>query len=286
MGFFSLWKKAAQYFRAAIISPVLPRSELCRTGLLVCLTLSVFRAFPVVAAPVVEIGAPQNHRSGVQAGDMFYQIQVLQEEVRQLRGILEEQSYQLRLLKERQAENYLDLDGRLAAITAPMGTTPTGAMPQTKTGGQSKPQVEMQAPAPGVPTRQSAGVSTSGSNDGAEVKYNAAYGLLKARKLDDSLAAFQNFVVAYPASSYTPNAYYWMGEIHLVRNHYDEAAVEFRRVIENYPVHRKAPDARYKLGTVYYQMGDKGKAREYLQAAAEAGGSSARLAQRYLDANF
>ena len=67
-------------------------------------------------APVEEISGgqrpPQSGDSGVSA--LFAQLQMLQEELRELRGQLEEQAHQLRRLEQQQKDNYLDLDGRLS----------------------------------------------------------------------------------------------------------------------------------------------------------------------------
>lgn len=240
-----------------------------------------------VAAPVVDINdsARQERGVGVQAGDgsadMFYQMQILQEEIRQLRGMLEEQSHQLGQLKQRQLENYSDLDGRLSALTASMSALPSGSDVQTSpVDSTGEDRFRTNVPTTNQPPSEGA------ADSGERAQYNAAYALLKARRLDKSLAAFRDFSLAFPDGSYLPNAYYWMGEIHLVKGNLREAAAEFERVVEHYPAHRKTPDARYKLGTVYYQMGDGKKARQHLETAAAGSGSSARLAQRYLEVNF
>ncbi|MEH6638912.1 MAG: tetratricopeptide repeat protein [Porticoccaceae bacterium] len=262
-----------------------------------------------VAAPVVDIndqrrssqgespgqfqqGQLQSPALGPQASDepadMFYQMQILQEEIRQLRGMLEQQSYQLDQLKRQQTENYGDLDGRVSAINAAMTAVPAGSVLRPVSPGSADSSVNIQDSASASPSASPSTNLPLASIDGdrESTQYNAAYALLKARKLDESLLAFQEFVVAFPAGSYTANAYYWMGEIHLVKSRLDAAAAEFSRVVDNYPAHRKALDAHYKLGTVYYQMGDKEKARKHLDTAATGNGSAARLAQRYLEANF
>lgn len=296
--------------KAALMKATLMKATRTQTMALRSLALAALLGLPVltVAAPVVDIndqrrsyqgesqqGQLQGPALGSQASeepaDMFYQVQVLQEEIRQLRGMLEQQSYQLDQLKREQTENYGDLDGRLSAISAAMTAVPAGSVLRPTSPGSADGQLSS------ANTQDSTSASSSASpsiklspssidGDRESTQYNAAYALLKARKLDESLVAFQEFVVAFPAGSYTANAYYWMGEIHLVKSRLDAAAAEFSRVVDNYPAHRKALDAHYKLGTVYYQMGDKEKARQHLDTAATGNGSAARLAQRYLEANF
>lgn len=50
--------------------------------------------------------------------DAVYQLQQLQEEVRQLRGLVEQQQRELERLRQRQRDQYLDLDSRLQAAGA------------------------------------------------------------------------------------------------------------------------------------------------------------------------
>lgn len=241
-----------------------------------------------VAAPVVDINdqtlqnSPPGGSESDASGGMFYQLQLLQEEIRQLRGMLEEQSYQIRQLQKRQSENYSDLDGRLSALAKSFSLAPAVSNPSEElVGSSTSTDIRNQQP-PGP--QQSL---ENGSTESPErMQYNAAYALLKARKLDKSLSAFREFLVAFPDSSYAPNAYYWIGEIYLVKGELKGAATEFSRVVENHPAHRKAPDARYKLGTVFYQLGEREKARKHLETAAAGTGSSARLAERYLKDNF
>lgn len=61
-----------------------------------------------------------------------------------------------------------------------------------------------------------------------------------------------------------PNAYYWLGEIHLAEQRSELAREAFMQVVTRFSDHRKAPDAAYKLGIVYDQLGDSKKSAEYL----------------------
>ncbi|MGE3296194.1 MAG: tol-pal system protein YbgF [Porticoccaceae bacterium] len=242
--------------------------------------------------------APVAGASGL--SELFAQVQALQEELRDLRGQLEEQAHQIQLLQQQQKDNYLDLDGRLSAVitgggaaagsssvpTPPPVSTGDGSASSTPAGGSSAALTPPglvppggNAPLPAVAPRPPGGRSE-------QVVYEAAYEQLKQGKMDDALADFQAFVAAYPGSGYVPNALYWMGEIGLVKNDTQGALTQFSRVVDNYPAHAKAADAHYKLGTLYTQLNDKAKARAHLEKAILAGGSVAALAQRYLDAHF
>ena len=49
-------------------------------------------------------------------GDLYYQLQVLQAEVRDLRGELEEQKYLLQTLERDHQDRYVELDKRLSSL--------------------------------------------------------------------------------------------------------------------------------------------------------------------------
>src|SRR5690606_11660280 len=48
--------------------------------------------------------------------EIFFQLQTLQQEVLELRGIVEQQSHELRQLKQQRMDDYLDLDRRLSQV--------------------------------------------------------------------------------------------------------------------------------------------------------------------------
>lgn len=197
-----------------------------------------------------------------QLGDLFYQMQVLQQEVQELRGLVEEQGYLISRLQRDQKEQYLDLDRRVMALTenrpAPGPTTSLPEQPVTMPGGGA-PLTEREA-------------------------YTTAFDAMRAREFESSMQGFMSLIQQYPNGQFTPNAYYWMGELHLVANSDAEQARQaFMQVVSLYPDHQKAPDAMYKLGVVYHNLGDDDRARSFLdQVQREYPDSSAAgLAARY-----
>src|SRR5690554_5229874 len=69
--------------------------------------------------------APGNNQVLV---DLFLQLQALQTEVQSLRGIVEEQGYQIRRMEQEQRDRYLDLDRRLSALGNGGGSAPDGTL--------------------------------------------------------------------------------------------------------------------------------------------------------------
>jgi tol-pal system protein YbgF len=205
----------------------------------------------------VEPGASGDPR---RLSELFYQLQVLQQEVQDLRGMLEEQSHQLnRIVRDQQAQ-YIDLDSRVAALR----------------NNTSAPTIS--APGAQVPTLPAA---TDG--DSERKSYTDAFNLMKNRQFDQSANAFNTLIVDYPNGQFTPNAFYWLGELYLAKTEFEKARQSFTQVANLYPDHQKVPDALYKLGIVYHRLGDTRRSLEYLDkvSAEHPQSSAASLAQSY-----
>lgn len=241
-------------------------------------------AVPVVEAQVrVVDSSPQSVRSGAnridrqetidQKTETYNQIQSLQQEISELRAMLEEQGHQLSRLKQLQLDNYVDLDRRVAFLTNKSKDTSVESAPL-----ESAPDTTT---ATNVPEES---VSTSGISEADE--YKAAYDLLRQRQVDPSQAAFKEYLKKYPSGEFSANSQYWLGEIALLKNQLPQARDWFSKMIDSFPSSNKVPDAKFKLGKVYHLMGDKKRAQVLLNDAATGTGDSARLAKQYLKDNF
>ncbi|PHS74494.1 YbgF trimerization domain-containing protein [Porticoccus sp.] len=243
----------------------------------------LFSLLPIVgfaAAPVSELGrqsqdtsprvvpVPPAEPAQTPAfnGGAQYQMQMLQEEVRTLRGMVEELSHEIRQLKSRQLDDYMDLDRRLSAVAA---------------GDSSVVPAQADSSSANSPTAERATSSTDEAKH-----YSNAYDQLKAGKTENAIALFKKHLTDYPDGKLVANAHYWLGEIYLLQNDLDAARQAFSAVVEQYPANRKASDAAFKLGQVYFLMGDKAKAKSLLETSAAGNDNAATLAKRYLDQHF
>ena len=254
-------------------------------------------------------GAPQ---AQAQDGDMYYELQLLRDEIRQMRGRIEELDHELGQLKQRQQEDYRDLDRRISsdpggadaaggmAAPGPIPVSPSSESSPTGSAGvaagttvpQSQEQSQAQ-PRQGSPS--ASGVPLVVSDD-PEVpvadlrtdreQYEAAYDLLRRRRMDDSAQAFQAYVNDHPQGRFVANAHYWLGEIYLLQNKLGDAEDAFATVKENFSGDQKAEDAAYKLGRVYHLQGEDTKAKATLEAVASGSSNTAQLARDYLRDNF
>ena len=191
--------------------------------------------------------------------EMFYQLQALQQEVLELRGLVEVQNYEIKRLKQQRLDDYVDLDRRIVEIS---GKKPPGSV--------SKPVA-------------SAAISLP---KGEKQDYDQALALLRERNIEGSVNAFKQHLLTYPGGQYSANVHYWLGETYLLQGDLETARQSFTVLVDSYPEHRKVVDARYKLGTVYFQLGDKVKAKALLDSVASGSTSAAGLARNYLQQNY
>ncbi len=238
------------------------------------------------------VGAVDNVASGngSTSNDPYYRMQLLMEELRQLRGIIEEQANEISVLKKRQREDYLDLDGRLSTLasgsSASASLTDAGATDSRASTAQTN-QVGSAGKELSNGSLSIGKTSQAGQNElRQQVAYDQAYSLLKARQIDKAKAALKQFLQDYPQGPYTANAHYWLGEVYLLDGELPDAAAKFSAVVQRYPDHRKVNDATFKLGKVYHLQNDLDKSRMLLERVAEGSDSAARLAQDYLLHNF
>jgi tol-pal system protein YbgF len=203
-------------------------------------------------------------------GMLFSQLQQMQDEIAQLRGMLEEQQNQIRQMQQESLDRYQDLDRRLSSAPAqqpvPSGAVDANATPTPPAASQSSTAAE-----PADPAKE-------------KLYYDAAFDLIKAKDFDKASQAFSAFLRKYPNSQYAGNAQYWLGEVNLAKGDLQGAGQAFAKVSQAYPQHPKVPDSLYKLADVERRLGNSDKARGLLQqvVAQYPGSSAAQLAQRDL----
>ncbi len=221
-------------------------------------------------------------------------IEAMQREIQELRGENERLSYELNTLKERQREQYLDIDRRLQGSANDVGSSVattgqdfttnkrnTSNIPQGEK--HSTPSVTNTTSSQVVTTTSTTSVSTTSTQ--AAQDYKDAFTLLKQGKYDDSIVAFEAFLRNHVDSKYASNAQYWLAEANYVSKRYPKALSEFSKVVNNYPASSKVADARLKLGFTYYELEQYEEARlELTRLRAQFPNSSvATLAQQRLE---
>jgi tol-pal system protein YbgF len=218
-------------------------------------------------------------QAGSELGNMYLQMQQLQQEVMRLNGMVEELSHEVNTLREQNLQRYMDLDKRLGSGQPAAGGATTAGAAAT-------------APAAATPPPAPASSSPGVAQPGEEQAYRASYALVQGRKFEQAITSFKQFLQSYPGGQYAANAHYWLGELYLVLDPPDleSARQSFALLLSQYPQNSKAPDALYKLGKVQFLKGNREKAREYLDLViAQYQGTNdavVKLAQDFIDQNY
>ena len=257
---------------------------LARIGIAILVTYSISAFSQVevvdrVSPPTYQANASESKQvSANQLAELYYQVQVLQQEVMELRGQLDEQNHHLKQLKKQRLDDYVDLDRRIGEVTASSSkgdstrskTTYTAPFVKSSTTTDPvEPQSKELSPADEI------------------ASYREAIDLvLKKKDYDKASEAFDTHLQNFPDGRYSANAKYWLGEIYLQKNDFKSAQNQFATMLDAYPNHSKALDAKFKLGKVYFLQGDKDKALTLLEEVAKTDGSTGSLAKEYIRKNF
>lgn len=218
-----------------------------------------------------------NSRNLVQV-EMQQQIDALSDEVRQLRGSLEEANYKLQQATERQKGLYQELD-KLKASPNTAGAS-TGA---TASAGASADGAQ----AAGTPIVGQTTPAAKAASAEETQAYDAAVSLvMKDKNFAKAVPAFEGFIQKYPQSSYVPNAHYWLGQLLYNQGDKDNAKANFLIVAQKFKDSPKRADAILKLGMITLSEGDKEKANKFFQLVVKQypDTPSAQLAQKALNA--
>ncbi|MDO8351290.1 MAG: tol-pal system protein YbgF [Gallionella sp.] len=168
--------------------------------------------------------------------DLQGQIDVLNGELRKLRGQNEELAHGLQEAEKREKDFYVDLDARLRhfeAIEAAAAAKPVDVV---------APTVDAAAAIdPDDPAAENRAIET-------------AYGLSKAGNYADSAKTLQAFLEKYPGSVHASNARYWLGSAQFALKDYKEALVTYRNLLKAEPNTAKAPDVLFAIAGCQYEL--------------------------------
>jgi tol-pal system protein YbgF len=216
--------------------------------------------------------------SSADSRSLALRVQQLEEEIRRLNGLVEEQASLLTRLQDQSLDRYVEIDRRLAAI----GTLDPSAVVE------GDEEADSSAPDDSVPSAE-VPVAVAEAQPGEREAYQSAYGLVRERQFEGAVDAFNSFLASYPFGRFAPNAHYWLGELYLVIEPADpeSARQNFQLLLDQYPNDRKVPDALYKLARVHALKGNVDRSKEYLNKVIADYGEeqhpAAQLAKDFLD---
>ena len=85
-------------------------------------------------------------------------------------------------------------------------------------------------------------------------QFQIAFDLLRSQQFDQAKKALEDFIDKNSENQLAGSSYYWLGEIHLLKKKYREAALVFAEGYQKYPTSIKAPDSLYKLAETLSQI--------------------------------
>jgi tol-pal system protein YbgF len=258
---------------------------------------NVLMASLALAIAFSHAAAAQDANPSVTA-NLVLQVQELQDEVRMLRGRLEEANTEIENLKRRQRDQYLDLDQRISDLrngqpvqpagAAHSGAAPSGAAAAAQPGPTQEPPIAPSEPSAaaadvpevrppmesdsavtGIAQPQVQSQAATGSAEDEKAAYDRAFQALKELRYADAAEEFQSFLSQYPNSEFADNAQYWLGESYYVTRNYDIALTAFQDLLDRFPESSKAPDALLKVGYTHYELEQWDSARAALTQVQE-----------------
>ena len=158
-------------------------------------------------------------------------IESQQQELRQLRGRIEELQNDNTRLQQQQRDLYGDLDRRLTEASS----------------------------------RAAAAPAMTGGGGDEQALYDRALEALDRRDFAGAADGLRSLAATYPDGALADNTQYWLGEVYYVTREYDHAAAAFQRVLDRWPDSRKAPDALLKLAYTQLEQGNREAGRANLQ---------------------
>jgi tol-pal system protein YbgF len=171
--------------------------------------------------------------------DMSNQIEVLKQEIANLKGDLEVATHGLETTQQRQKDLYTDTDTRLRKLEsgAPVAT--------------SEPPANTPAP----PAAEEKDAKAFADADA----------LSKSAKHKEAFAAFDTFLKEHPTSRLAPDALYGMGYSQFALKNYKSAIATQQKVLDLHPENAKVPDAMFNMANSQIQLGQVTSAKKTLR---------------------
>ena len=172
--------------------------------------------------------------------DLLGQIEVLNGEIRKLRGQNEELMHGLQDAEKREKDFYVDLDTRLRRFEPTDNAAQIGS---------------------------DAAVAPVDRDDlAAENRaFEAAYGLFKGGSHENAVTAFQEFLKKYPESVHAPNANYWLGNAQFALKDCKNALGTYQGLLKAFPGMPKAAEVLFNIAGCLQELKQDAAAQKTLK---------------------
>ena len=142
---------------------------------------------------------------------LYQKIETLEQEIRDLRNILEENSILVDRSLEIQQQRYLDLDSRILELSK-------GTISKEK---QVKKIVDTEIV------------------DAERSLFKSALVLFEEARYAEALEVFSEIIISFPEGTYTADAYFWSGELFLAQEMNEDAKLSYQNVVTQFFNHQR-----------------------------------------------
>ncbi|NOQ14115.1 MAG: tetratricopeptide repeat protein [Methyloprofundus sp.] len=186
--------------------------------------------------------------------EMLGRVDILQAEIQELRGLVEQQANEISKLQKRQQNSYIDIDTRLQ---------------QLEGGGETHVAKET-----GIVSQ----ATKSGPKSQAKEKaaFDKAFRSVRSSDYQRSVTLLKQLIQDYPGGEYSDNATFWLASVYKVTNDLPAAKRNFQAVYTHFPESDKAGLAMLKLADIYLEENSRQKAVQlYTQVTTQYADTSA-----------
>ena len=192
---------------------------------------------------------------------LYRNIAALEEEIVVLRNLVEENSYLIERLQELNQQRYLETDKRIYDLSL------------LKNNKDFDPEDIENI----LEDEQIQNIDL--------ISFTEALELFEAAMYAEALDKFRKIIISSPDGEYTPDAYFWSGELFLAQKMLEDARESYLIIIDKYSDHKRAPDSLYKLGEIAVSLGEGLAAVDYFKSVIDTYPNSAvtQLAKKSLE---
>ena len=173
---------------------------------------------------------------------LYKNIASLEQEIIVLRNLVEENSYLIERLQELNQQRYLETDKRIYELSLLRNNQDSDPLNIENT------------------LEDEEILSTD------LLLFKEALKLFEVSLYAEALDKFREIIISSPEGEYTPDAYFWSGELFLAQKMLEDARESYLIITNKYSDHKRAPDALYKLGEIAVSLGDGLAAEDYFKS--------------------
>lgn len=232
------------------------------------------------------------------------QIEVLQQEISELRGIIEVQEHEIKQLRKSQTDLFTNLEKRINDLQASAGSGSSVASrveknldknldknifenSKTKSNLQSEEKSKIAASKSITASKSNANENSKLSDNSKPIEnakieentklnenesFQKGYNYVRSKHYEEAITTFQEHLKRFPRGEQAPSARYWLAEVYFVQWQNDKANTtllekareEFTNLEAEFPSHTKASDALLKLGLIEIEADNMIAAKQYL----------------------